>query len=126
MWLSNVLSYFVTASGVHATPENRRELESGARAYTYLAGLDRDSDSATGSAPRESVVQGVALRHSLTKQPDELGVTWLRLAHEAMPNEKVNRDERRVWLPHRQILPQRAQDLGDGQEAELLHLAVGA
>lgn len=43
-----------------------------------------------------------------------------------MPNEKVNRDERRVWLPHRQILPQRAQDLGDGQEAELLHLAVGA
>lgn len=95
------------------------------RAALYVSRrLDRDSDSATGS-PRESVV-GRALRHSLTKQPDELGVTWLRLAHEAMPNEKVNRDERRVWLPHRQILPQRAQDLGDGQEAELLHLAVGA
>ena len=43
MWLSNVLSCFVTASGVHATPENRRELESGARAYTYLAGSETEA-----------------------------------------------------------------------------------
>ena len=95
------------------------EHERGPRAALYVSRrLDRDRIPARASCR--------ALRHSLTKQPDELGVTWLRLAHEAMPNEKVNRDERRVWLPHRQILPQRAQDLGDGQEAELLHLAVGA
>ena len=106
MWLSNVLSYFARAPR-----------------YTYLAG---STGTATVRQDPPARASCRAVRHSLTKQPDELGVTWLRLAHEAMPNEKVNRDERRVWLPHRQILPQRAQDLGDGQEAELLHLAVGA